>query len=246
MQRSERKKCAFLRISMDVCLSSFIGRCRPNVLRLTLRVGWRLLFVEWEVVGVIGKVLVFLRKRLDGYLRAELAGAGDDPVADKVVFVDGDKMEPISFQEGAVSELLINVEEERLLRAADPFVRVQEDGKPQRKQPDLRLVFYMLFVARFKQYDMAWDHLTKVIEYLQSNRTFEREVNPELPAGIDKLTFELMTQSFAEQNDIWNALRTTYHPSALYRVRLVVLQDVKPILEAQITKPIVVNLHRVL
>jgi hypothetical protein len=194
---------------------------------------------------VIGKVLVFLRKRLDDYLRSQLSGTGDDPVADRVVFVDGDKMEPISFQEGAVSELLINIEEERLLRAADPYVGIQEDGKPQRKQPDLRLVLYILFVARFKQYDVAWDHLAKIIEYLQSNRTFEREVHPDLPVGIDRLMFELMTQSFAEQNDIWNALRTTYHPSALYRARLVVLRDVKPTVPAQITQPVVVNLHKV-
>src|SRR5262245_54151596 len=108
---------------------------------------------------VIGKVLVFLRKRLDDYLRAELGGAGEDPVADKVVFLDGDKMDRISFQEGAVSELLINLEEERLLRAADPYLGIQDDGKPQRKHPDLRLVLYLLFAARFKQYDTAWDHL---------------------------------------------------------------------------------------
>jgi hypothetical protein len=195
--------------------------------------------------AVIGKVLVCLRKRLDDYLRVQLAEAGDDPVADKVVFLDGDKMDPISFQDGAVSELLINVEEERLLRAADPYARVQEDGKPSRKQPDLRLVLHVLFVARFKQYDLAWDHLAKIIEYLQSNRMFERDGYPELPAGVDKLTFELMTQSFTEQNNVWNALRTTYHPSALYRVQLVVLRDVKPVLRDQITQPIVVNVHRV-
>jgi hypothetical protein len=194
---------------------------------------------------VIGKVLVCLRKRLDGYLRVQLAEAGDDPVADKVVFLDGDKMDPISFQDGAVSELLINVEEDRLLRAADPYARLQDDGKPSRKQPDLRLVLYVLFVARFKQYDLAWDHLAKIIEYLQSNRMFEREGYPDLPTGVDKLTFELMTQSFAEQNNIWNALRTTYHPCALYRVQLVVLRDVKPVLRDQITLPAVVNVHRV-
>jgi Pvc16 N-terminal domain len=197
------------------------------------------------MLAVIGKVLVCLRKRLDDYLRVQLAEAGDDPVADKVVFLDGDKMDPISFQDAAVSELVINVEEERLLRAAEPYARVQEDGKPLRKHPDLRLVLYVLFVARFKQYDLAWDHLAKIIEYLQSNRTFERADYPELPAGVDRLTFELMTQSFTEQNNIWNALRTTYHPSALYRVQLVVLRDVKPVLRDQITQPIVVNVHRV-
>lgn len=191
---------------------------------------------------MIGRVLVCLRKRLDDYLRAQLAGPGDDPAADKVVFLDGDTMDPISFQAGAVSELLINVEEERQLRAADPYLAVQ-DGRPLRKQPDLRLVLHILFVARFKQYDIAWDHLAKIIEYLQTHRTFERDGYPDLPAGVDRLTFELVTQSFSEQNDIWNALRTTYHPSALYRVRLVVLRDVQPAPRDQITLPVVVNLH---
>jgi len=153
-------------------------------------------------------------------------------------------MDPISFQEGAVSELVINVEEERQLRPADPHAGLQ-DGRLQRKQPDLRLALHVLFVARFKQYDIAWEHLAKVIEYLQTHRTFERDGYPDLPAGVDRLTFELMTQSFTEQNDVWNALRTTYLPSALYRVRLVVLRDVKPAPRDQITLPVVVNLHEV-
>jgi hypothetical protein len=79
---------------------------------------------------------------------------------------------------GAVSELLVNVDEERILRSADPYTHVQEDGRPQRKQPDLKLRLHVLFVARFKQYDLAWDHLAKIIECLQSNRTFERLGNP--------------------------------------------------------------------
>jgi hypothetical protein len=201
-------------------------------------------FRRGKGVDVIGKVLVFLRKRLDDYLRLELGGVLEDPVADKVVFIDGDKMERISFQEGAVSELLINIEEERLLRAADPYMGVREDGRPLRKHPDLRLTLYVLFVARFKQYDLAWDHLTKVIECLQSNPTFDSINSPELPAGIDKLTLELMSQTFAEQNDIWNALQTTYHPSALYRARLVILRDVKPTVRDQITQPVEINLHK--
>lgn len=180
-----------------------------------------------------------VRKRLDAYLRVELAGGIDDPVADKVVFLAGDKMDPISFHEEAVSELLINIEEERLLRAADPYAGYQADGQLQRKQPDLRLVLYILFVARFTQYDSAWEHLAKVIEYLQSNRTFDRKSTPELPAGVDKLTFELVTQTFSEQSDLWSMLKTAYHPSALYRVRMVVLHDVKPALRDQITRPVV-------
>ena len=200
---------------------------------------------------MIGGVLVYLRKQLDGYLRAQLAGVGADPAADKVVFLDGDTMDPISFQAGAVSQLVVNIEEERQLRAADPYLGARPADPPTgipallplRKQPDLRLVLHILFVARFKQYDIAWDHLAKILEYLQWNRTFERDGYPDLPVGIDKLTFELVTQTFHEQNDVWNALRTTYHPSALYRVRLVVLQDAKPTVQTPIN-PRIFNVHR--
>jgi hypothetical protein len=191
---------------------------------------------------VIGGVLAFLRKRLDDYLRAELGG-GAEPIADKVVFLGGDKLDPLTFTEGAVSELLVNVEEDRTLRSADPYLRVQEDGKPQRVQPDIRLVLSLLFVARFKQYDQAWDHVGKVIEYLQSNKVFDRATHADLPAGVDKLTVELLTQTFSELSDVWSTLRHSYHPSVLYRVRLVLMRDVKPAVRDQITKPTVINVH---
>jgi hypothetical protein len=192
---------------------------------------------------VIGKVLVFLRKRLNDYLRDEIEGGSDEPTSDKVVFIEGNQLDPITFHDAAVSALLVNVDEERVMRAADPYIRKADNGKPERKQPDIKLVLYLLFVARFKQYDLAWDHLAKVIEYLQTNKTFERDTHADLPVGVDRLTLELVTQTFSEQNDVWNALRMTYHPSVLYRVRLVMLRDVKPAGRDQITEPAVIDLH---
>jgi hypothetical protein len=177
---------------------------------------------------MIGGVLVFLRKHLDDHLRAELGEAPDDPTGDKVVFLEGDKIERIMFQLGAVSELLINVEEERHLRQPDLYSRVGEDGVPYRVQPDIRLILYVLFVARFKQYESGWEHLSKIIEYFQTNRVFEPEDSPDLPAGIEKLVVELVTLDFAGQNEVWNALRTTYHPSILYRIKLIAMRDRKP------------------
>jgi hypothetical protein len=191
---------------------------------------------------MIGRTATFLRKQLDAYLRAELGGV-DDPIADKVVFLESDRAEPISFKEEAVSELLIHVGEERLLRAADPYVRVHEDGRPRRVQPDLRLVLHVLFVARFKQYDAAWEHLAKVIEYLQSHRTVDHSSNPELPAELEMLTFELISQPLSEQGTLWAMLRTSYLPSVLYRVGLVVLRDPKPVVQDQITQPLTLNIH---
>jgi hypothetical protein len=184
---------------------------------------------------LIADALVFLRKHLDDHLRIVLGGTQDDPTGDKVVFVDGDQMDPISFKLGAVSALLINVEEERVLRNPDMYVRKTEDGQAQRVQPDIRLILYVLFVARFKQYDAAWQHLSKIIEHIQSVRVFDAQVTPALPANIEKLMLELVTLGFAEQNEVWNALRTTHHPSILYRVKLIAFRDQQVVEPAEIT-----------
>jgi hypothetical protein len=185
---------------------------------------------------MIGDVLVFLRKHLDDHLRMELGGTPDDPTGDKVVFLDGDKFEPITFKLGAVSEVLINIEEDRVLRSADLYTRQAEDGTHQRVQPDIRLILYVLFVARFKQYESAWEHLSKIIEHLQTVRVFDHENAPELPARIEKLVLELVTLDFAEQNEVWNALRTTHHPSILYRVKLLALRDGRPQAQSPVTE----------
>ncbi len=193
---------------------------------------------------MIGDVLVFLRKHLDEQLKADLGVTPDDPSGDKVVFLDGDKIEPITFKLGAVSELLINVEEERVLRQPDLYARQVEDGTTQRVQPDIRLILYVLFVARFKQYESSWEHLSKIIEHFQTQRVFEPENSPDLPAGIEKLVLELVTLDFAGQNEVWNALRTTLHPSILYRVKLIALRDRKPENLPQVSEPSI-DLHKI-
>lgn len=174
---------------------------------------------------MIAETLTFLRKHLDEHLRVELGGTQDDASGDKVVFLDGDKMDPISFQSGAVSLILINTEEERVLRAADPHARVGEDGTRQRVQPDVRLILSILFVARFKRYESSWEHLSAILAHMQSRRVFDASSTPDLPAGVDRLAFELVTLTLAEQNELWGALKVNHHPSLLYRARLLAYRD---------------------
>lgn len=177
---------------------------------------------------MIGDVLVFLRRELDQRLQAELGVGADAPSGDKVVFVDGGKMDPIAFQLGAVTALLINFEEERALRRPDPYLRKTEDGTTVRVKPDLRLALNLLFVARFKKYEDAWTHLSRIMEHFQTVNVFEPKTHPELPEGVDKLVVELVTFGLSEQNEVWSALRTSHHPSILYRVQLIALRDRRP------------------
>ena len=174
---------------------------------------------------MLGEVLVFLRSRLDGYLSARLGvvpGEADQP---RVVLLDGEKTDPIEFQLGAVTALLVNIEQERIQRAPDRYYRTLPDGSSERVNPEIRINLYILFVAHFKQYEQGLDYLALIIQYFQGNTVIDRSNAPELDPRLDKLTFELITLSLSEQGDIWNALRTSYMPSVMYRVGLLIFQD---------------------
>jgi hypothetical protein len=174
---------------------------------------------------MISEALIFLKNHLNEHLSAQAGQILDDSGEDKVVFVDGEKLDPISFKLGAVTTLLINIEEEKTLRAADPYVRISEDGARQRAAPEIRLNFYVLFVARFKLYEHGLAYLSRIIAHFQANRVLDHNNAPALDAGIERLVMELTTQSFAEQNEVWGTLRTTYHPSVLYRVKLLAFRE---------------------
>jgi hypothetical protein len=174
---------------------------------------------------MISDVLMFLKNHLNAYLSAQSSWDPGVPPADKVVFVDGAQMDPLSFPLGAVSALLINIEEDNTLRAADPHTRLAPDGTRHKSQPEIRLNLYVLFVARFPHYEDALQHLSLIIQYFQNHRLFNHHSAPELSANIEQLVMELITLPFAEQNEVWSALRTTYHPSVVYKVKMVVFRD---------------------
>lgn len=179
---------------------------------------------------MIGRVLAFLREHLDAHLKSQLGDPNDpDSMEDKVTFVDGDKLDPLTFRLGAVTELLLNVEEERQLRAPDRYARRMPThspgGREIRVQPDIRLALHVLFVARFRHYDVAWDHLSAIIQRLLTLRVFERGEHPDLPEGIEKLILELMPVDLNRQSELWSAMRVAYHPSILYEVRWLTFRD---------------------
>jgi hypothetical protein len=174
---------------------------------------------------MIADALDFVRRNLDAHLRTAMDSAAADPTADRVVFIDGEQMDPPRFKPDAVTALLVNVEEERVLRPADPYLRRGSEGQALRVQPDIRLVLHLALVASFRQYELSWTALSRIIEHLQSLRVFDAESTPGLPAGIDRLTAELATLSLPEQSSVWSALRVPMRPAVHYRLRLLTFRD---------------------
>src|SRR4029078_11388364 len=127
---------------------------------------------------MIGEALVFLKNQLNDYIKPSWGHDGAHP--DPVDFVSGDKLDPLTFEAGTISVLLINMEEEHTLRAADPFRRTAANGTHQNIQPEIRLNLYVLFVARFSEYKDALHALSLVIRYFQNHRLFTHSDAPGL------------------------------------------------------------------
>ncbi len=168
---------------------------------------------------MIGQVLEFVRKHAHNHLLAMSDGVLEAPGEDLVQFPVLDQTD-ISFKTGTISLVLVNVEEERVMRGPDLYARTNESGARQAVSPDLRLVLYMLFVARFTNYDQTWDWLSKLITHFQKHRVIDAQSAPDLPAGVERLVMELVTLSQTEQTEVWSGLRATHRPSLLYRVKL--------------------------
>lgn len=174
---------------------------------------------------MINEALIFLKNALNEHLHAKSAQATDEMHEDRVVFIDGEKLDPISFKMQAVTLLLINIEEENTFRAPDLYRKTNQDGSTVKTQPAIRLNLYILFVAKFKHYEKSLYYISLIIRFFQTNRIMDHQNSPALSKNIEKLSLELITLPFGEQNEIWSALRTTYHPSVLYKVKMLIFTD---------------------
>jgi hypothetical protein len=171
---------------------------------------------------MINETLVFLKNSLNTHLK--MGGKPTDPQEDQVVFMVGQSADSLNFKLGAVSLLLINVEQENILRAPDLYQRTLPNGVTQKAQPDVRLNLYILFVAHYQQYEDSLRNLSSVIQYFQNHRLFTQQDSPELDPSIEQLVIELITLPFSEQNEVWGSLRAHYRPSVLYKIKTLVYE----------------------
>jgi hypothetical protein len=64
-----------------------------------------------------------------------------------------------------------------------------------------------------------------VIQFFQAKNVFTPENTTELDPRVQKLIIELHPMSFEQQNYLWGMVGGKYLPSALYKFRLLVIQD---------------------
>lgn len=185
---------------------------------------------------MLDAAVTFLASEVNAYFRKRgvLAQAEDMVLPCMLVNDKGEWVLP----EQKIGLTLINIEEERVLREQVPE-RVYLDGSHVVLQPMLKLNLTILFAARFapnqEGYKKALSFLSHVLTFFQSHPTFSADSNPGLDSHIAKLNLELLSPTPEQLNQTWAYLGSKYLPSAIYRVRMVTLQDIEP---AAVSKPV--------
>jgi hypothetical protein len=90
--------------------------------------------------------------------------------------------------------------------------------------PPLNINLFILAAANFgDNYAEALKFLSATLAFFQSSPVMTPATSPAFPAGIEKLTIELVNLSFQEVNSLWTIRGSLYLPSFLLKLRTVTI-----------------------
>jgi hypothetical protein len=124
---------------------------------------------------------------------------------------------------------LINIEEDRVSRDPQNFLRT--DSGIVKKNPAIHLNLTLLFtsVKLDTGYQVALQNIQRVIEFFQKRYVFDHSNTPGLDTGIEKLILEMMSLNLEQLHQLWSMLGGKYHPSVVYKMRMITIDSVSDI-----------------
>lgn len=171
--------------------------------------------------------LNFLTAELNSYLVARGARKATDEIGKVEVGKLVDDAGKWAIKDDHVGASLIHIEEDRVMKSHLPEA-VVAGGRHVVLEPRLKLNLHVLFAAKFQKYDEGLRSLSMVLTYFQSHPNFMPDAYPGLDARIERLTVELQSLSYEQLNQVWAFIGGKQLPSAIYKVRMVSLQDTEP------------------
>ena len=170
---------------------------------------------------MIEKTLNFIASELNGFLGNRFPSKEEHAVVASLSNTDGSSAARI---ESRLVISLVNIERETAAPSFGPAARAQ--GGYANYQPPLHLNLYVLVSASFSSnYDQALKFLGVALGFFQAKPNFDARSGPAFPRELDRLSLELVSLSIQELNNLWAILGTKYLPSALYKVRMLTLQE---------------------
>ncbi|MCX6250207.1 MAG: DUF4255 domain-containing protein [Bacteroidetes bacterium] len=134
---------------------------------------------------------------------------------------------------------LVKIEEDRISRSPDNYVRI--DQQVVYRNPPVYLNLDVLFTANFENYRTSLLLLSSIIQFFQYQNVFTPQNSPDLPQGIEELIFDMKTLSLQDLNNLWAILGSKYIPSVLYKMRLIKIMDTFTRGSAEVIKEIKIN-----
>ncbi len=173
---------------------------------------------------MIDVALKFIASELNRYLNLKLSldVASKDPVVLGNISKLNEGNDSNELQEKVILSL-VNIEEERMLKDPSKYSRV--DDQLVQRNPKVFLNLYCLFAANKSSYNEALKYLSFVIQFFQFRNVFNHTSDPLLDKNIEKLILDLCTINFEQINHLWGTLGGKYFPSALYKVRLITIDE---------------------
>jgi hypothetical protein len=182
---------------------------------------------------MINEALNYTKDKLNVFLGA----VPDTAVLGNIAFAQ-DSTDGASMTSKVVLSL-INVEQDRM--SQDPLPYRHQGSNVFIRQPAVHLNLYLLFTANYEKYADALIALDKVVEFFQFQRYFGSDNAPDLPAGLDRLIFDMFSVDLDLVHHLWSMLGSKYIPSVVYKMRMVAIQHV----ERDVPAPIITEIRTV-
>ncbi len=163
---------------------------------------------------MISDVLTFAKGQLDQYLSLRF---GLDEPAVVINSLPGLNGQTMLGNQNRVVISLVNLEHEESLRNF-PAQRVTNDGLGVSSNRPQSFNINLLLTANFDDYQEALKFLDETISFFQTNSSFSTNSNPELPAVLTSLNFNVENIDLLDTHK----LNPGGQPCILYKVRQIV------------------------
>ena len=167
----------------------------------------------------IRKTLEAVRRRLNESLHSVLPRSEDWVVLSNFVDHEG---RPCESARDKLVMFLANVKHETVISTYNRHAPIR-DNRYAALAPPVYIDLFLLFSANFwdKSYPEGLEILSLAISFFQQNPCFTRDALPSLPAGVEKLAFEIANLDLTELNYLVSMAGTKYLPSVFYKVRTI-------------------------
>jgi hypothetical protein len=183
-----------------------------------------------RVSAMMVEALTLLLKQLNDHIAlGDGSGAGAPAQALWGNVAQIDRQEIATELDNHVVLSLVNIEEERALKNGRAFTNTGADQGVYANRP-LHLNLFLLFAANYRNYGTALKRLAQVLAFFQGKQrfTFANSPGAIAPAAAlaeFSLVMDLLSLSFEEVNHLWGFLGARQTPFAMYRGRLVAIDD---------------------